>query len=661
METEWVSILENIKKGGFEASVITTYNAYLPFYEEVVLRHLVSSGCRHNVLVMDAGQLGECLSQPVSRPQLAGHAYTIIPVWAKGAFHPKVALLAAKRKGLLLVGSHNMTLSGWGLNKELTSCISFADNDPAGVQLASHAWSFLRTWVAEASGRLPALLPEAFFAFRQFAPWLNESPPPSESDLSFFGATPDGDSLWSQVFPAIKGSIKRVTVMGPFFDNRLEFLETIKRDLQPRETVVGVEPGTVMMPEVEPKKASFKLVDASQVPNSSGYLHAKAIYIEGSSGERWLVTGSANPSHPAWDADPGERNAEAVLLHSGKAAEATAKKLGIAGLKVLTPLATEDWKALRAQVRHERPKADRVRYLVGIAKEGCVQISKGAFPEGDFLKATAIGDHQRVVGEFTNSEVTENHLSPGGDGHEAWSDEFIRVTPGQDRFLATAVCRTLFESGHVIADLDSVATNWPAFRKVVKARPTAELAKACGVGQAEVERLADDAGQYVVQIMSHPAGKGADDFHFFGLHELLFEFNFFIFTLLPGFGRGVRGQQQALPLLEPPEGAHEGVASDHANTVVLILLVRLVCVPSGYQGEQAVGLSKGIHELRPLNAAVLLLVGPDEPGVKRVVSRPIGDVGDPRQQPAVDVDARGLRTQVVQSTCWFRLLYPTSN
>jgi hypothetical protein len=411
LETEWVPILENIKKGGFEASVITTYNAYLPFYEEVVLRYLVSSGCRHNVLVMDAGQLGESLSQPVSRSQLAGHAYTIIPVWAKGAFHPKVTLLAAKRKGLLLVGSHNMTLSGWGLNKELTSCISFADSDLAGVQLASHAWAFLRTWVAKASGRLPALLPEAFFAFRQFAPWLNESPPPSESDLRFFGTTPGGNSLWSQVSSAIEGSIKRVTVMGPFFDKKLEFLETIKRDLQPREMVIGVEPDTVTMPQVEPKKAIFKLVDASQVPKSSGYLHAKAIYIEGSSAEKWLLTGSANPSQPAWDAAPGERNAEAVLLHSGKAAEATAEKLGIAELKTLVPLSAEDWKALRAQVRTERPKAERVQYLFGIAKEGCIQISKGAFPEGDFLKATAIGDHQRIVGEFTNSEVTENHLS----------------------------------------------------------------------------------------------------------------------------------------------------------------------------------------------------------------------------------------------------------
>jgi len=41
-----ISLMEELKKGGYEASLITTYNAYLPFYEEVVLRRLVNAGIR---------------------------------------------------------------------------------------------------------------------------------------------------------------------------------------------------------------------------------------------------------------------------------------------------------------------------------------------------------------------------------------------------------------------------------------------------------------------------------------------------------------------------------------------------------------------------------------------------------------------------------------
>jgi len=41
-----ISLMEELKKGGYEASLTTTYNAYLPFYEEVVLRRLVNAGIR---------------------------------------------------------------------------------------------------------------------------------------------------------------------------------------------------------------------------------------------------------------------------------------------------------------------------------------------------------------------------------------------------------------------------------------------------------------------------------------------------------------------------------------------------------------------------------------------------------------------------------------
>jgi len=54
-----------------------------------------------------------------------------------------------------------------------------------------------------------------------------------------------------------------------------------------------------------------------------------------------------------------------------------------------------------------------------------------------------------------------------------------------------AVGRALIESGRVIASLDAVTYNWPAFREIVMTRTVAELASACGVGPDEVRRLAD--------------------------------------------------------------------------------------------------------------------------------------------------------------------------
>jgi len=93
LETDWISITDLICRGGFEASLITTFNAYLPFYEEVVLRYLISNGCRHNILLMDKSQFNDCMQSEELRPQAAGFDYTLIPIKASGAFHPKIVLL----------------------------------------------------------------------------------------------------------------------------------------------------------------------------------------------------------------------------------------------------------------------------------------------------------------------------------------------------------------------------------------------------------------------------------------------------------------------------------------------------------------------------------------------------------------------------------------
>ena len=124
---------------------------------------------------------------------------------------------------------------------------------------------------------------------------------------------------------------------------------------------------------------------------------------------------------------------------------------------------------------------------------------------GDLLKARVIVNWGRdiartsihlaaMVKQARKQGTRMLSISPGGDGHEAWSDEFIRVRPAQDRFLAAAVCRALIERGKTIAQFDRVAANWPAFCKVVLARPAIEMAKACGVGPDAVERLAEVYG-----------------------------------------------------------------------------------------------------------------------------------------------------------------------
>ena len=138
-----LSLIDELRKGGYEASLITTFNAYLPFYEEVVLRRLENAGVRHNVLMMDAQQYSSSIfSHP---PRLAGRRYTILPVAAPDAFHPKLILLVGKKKALVAIGSHNVTLAGFGFNRELTNVVRIdGTRDSEGLAVASQVWEASR-------------------------------------------------------------------------------------------------------------------------------------------------------------------------------------------------------------------------------------------------------------------------------------------------------------------------------------------------------------------------------------------------------------------------------------------------------------------------------------------------------------------------------------
>jgi len=272
LETEWISITDAIRKGGYEASIITTFNAYFPFYEEVVLRYLLSNGCRHNILLMDKTQFNECLSSEDLSPQNAGFDYTLAPMKAKGAFHPKVVLLVGKRKGVLFVGSHNVTLSGWGINKELTTSFNISDGkEKFGISEAAAAWQFIENWVLYQTD-LPSSIRDSINAIPRMAPWLNSKTVDNNSNHLFFGSNPTGPSLWEQIKTDLPSRAKRISIIGPFFDHSLDFIKTIQRDLNPDEIIIGIEPDTVHIPTDKLLEDKVKFVDASSITEKKGYL-----------------------------------------------------------------------------------------------------------------------------------------------------------------------------------------------------------------------------------------------------------------------------------------------------------------------------------------------------------------------------------------------------
>lgn len=82
-------------------------------------------------------------------------------------------------------------------------------------------------------------------------------------------------------------------------------------------------------------------------------------------------------------------------------------------------------------------------------------------------------------------------ISPGGDENESFSDKVIRIRPGTDRFLASAVVRLMLERGQINEALLDSTANWQEFQAVIGACSIDELEKSCGVSHEDVGYLSD--------------------------------------------------------------------------------------------------------------------------------------------------------------------------
>jgi hypothetical protein len=330
--SESVSILELVKRGGYEASLFTTFNATLPFYEEVLLRRLVGAGCRHNVVLMDRAQCAASWASEATRPRRAGHAYTLLPVGAPGAFHPKLCMLVGPKKASILIGSHNLTLSGFGYNQEVTNWVEVAGpKDAEGAALLADAWQMVTQWIQLERGKTADALLDAVMAMASFISPLVASVEPSTRAVALTH-TPAGPPLIDQISERVAFDVRRIGIVGAFFDSEWVFIDEIARRWPNANLVVGIDPDTVQVLARSPC-AVARFVDVRKLwPERSGYLHAKMIWFDSEDSGGAFVSGSANPSRPAWMGPAESSNVEAVLVRLGHDARVAAESVGLSGL-----------------------------------------------------------------------------------------------------------------------------------------------------------------------------------------------------------------------------------------------------------------------------------------------------------------------------------------
>lgn len=317
-----ISLFKDFARTGFHTSIVTTYSVDAAFYDGSLHHRLRVYGSENNILMADANMLQRAINETPESFARAGVAYALVPVTVPGAFHPKISLRLGSDAGCLIIGSANATAAGWGRNREIVGQFEWWRKRSDGEEIANHklirkAFDYVSSWLADAE--LDAVRRKLELVGRDAA-WLfdleAEQSPVALNDGSLVDLLCEdargGPGILSQLVGLLGGqTVKRLTIVSPYWDAKLEGLLALIDAIRPAETVIALSAHEPQFPIDQLERIpEAKFAGIFNGNDRARFIHAKAFILETDEHDH-VIFGSANCSDDALGLiDRPARNAE---------------------------------------------------------------------------------------------------------------------------------------------------------------------------------------------------------------------------------------------------------------------------------------------------------------------------------------------------------------
>ena len=310
-------LYERFGDSGYHTSVATTFGIDFDAYESIVLPRLRGAGCHNNMLLADSAMLTQALGGASALPRHAGRLYTVSGMTAAGAFHPKLFLQLGRDGGRMIVSSANMTPSGLAGNVELAGALSYEDTDGGEKRLIAQAWRYA---LRLAAGSGQALASQIAWTEAR-TPWLRRTTPAdgavilSDGTQAALLTTGGSIGIAKQYLALIDDKpIRRLIVVSPYWDDKLEALRFLAQRLSPAHIAVLIDRDDLSFPKSAISRLkALELFDRGTF-RKGRFLHAKAIIAQTRSSDHVLY-GSANCTIAALGTDRFAGVNEEVCLY----------------------------------------------------------------------------------------------------------------------------------------------------------------------------------------------------------------------------------------------------------------------------------------------------------------------------------------------------------
>lgn len=332
---------EAFGEAGFHSAFLTTYAFNAQAFEDIPLPRLRGAGCR-NIAVLVDRDMANLDAAEYGPPQFAGTLYHLIPVQAQAAFHPKITLLLGTTKGKLMVGSANLTALGLAGNKELVTTLTYDNQADGDVTPFLAAVRYIRDYVPKDFPGFEMALERAVLR----CPWLadvNQASPAESDGLRLIHDQPQ-QTILDQIIELVGADpVRKLIVMSPYWDEGLEGLVQLRRELGNPDTHILASEGAPFPVRALGRVPGAKLFDLKPLNSrkflGSRFLHAKLFVAEGKSWDH-VISGSMNCSYAGLlGRSFSQGNAEAGIYKRVAAATAI-EALDLVGYEA-TPLATD--------------------------------------------------------------------------------------------------------------------------------------------------------------------------------------------------------------------------------------------------------------------------------------------------------------------------------
>ena len=268
-----------------EEILLLSFTGDLGFFEAFALG--VAQACGARVTVVSDASVGSYDPRAVRR---AGRSYLPGHAICKGAFHPKVMLIAGPSRVTAAIGSGNVTLAGWQANTELWTVLR-GDTGTCPAVLADLArWLHGLPARVRCSWGVPDALERAASCLEAL---VEKTAEPADLGIQLV-STSTGPIL--QQLP--QGRTEELAVCAPFHDPAAAALRRLCERLQPDRLVVSYQPGLTQLDG--PALAGLIGEHNGQLRTDAEarYRHGKLIeWVIG--GQRYALTGSPNLSSSA--------------------------------------------------------------------------------------------------------------------------------------------------------------------------------------------------------------------------------------------------------------------------------------------------------------------------------------------------------------------------